>query len=142
VLVNCVGHVATGNLLDCSMAEFDRSMDINVRSMVLTTRAFLPAMLARRAGAIINIASVVSTVMTAPERFAYATSKAAVIGLTASVARGLRRAPADGAPGSAGGNRRGRGAAGIKRSGLHDRHQPHHRWRHELMNRAPGPTPG
>jgi 2-keto-3-deoxy-L-fuconate dehydrogenase len=87
VLVNCVGHVATGNLLDCSMADFDRSMDINVRSMVLTMRAFLPAMLERRAGAVINIASVVSTVMTAPERFAYATSKAAVIGLTASVAR-------------------------------------------------------
>lgn len=87
VLVNCVGYVATGNLLGCSMADFDRSMDINVRSMVLTTRAFLPAMLERGAGSIINIASVVSTVMTAPERFAYATSKAAVIGLTASIAR-------------------------------------------------------
>jgi 2-keto-3-deoxy-L-fuconate dehydrogenase len=87
VLVNCVGYVATGNLLGCSMAEFDRSMDINVRSMVLTTRAFLPAMLERESGSIVNIASVVSTVMTAPERFAYATSKAAVIGLTASIAR-------------------------------------------------------
>jgi 2-keto-3-deoxy-L-fuconate dehydrogenase len=87
VLVNCVGYVATGNLLDCSLAEFDRSMDINVRSMVLTTRAFLPAMLARGGGSIVNIASVVSTVMTAPDRFAYATSKAAVIGLTSSIAR-------------------------------------------------------
>ncbi|MCS0630219.1 SDR family oxidoreductase [Telluria mixta] len=87
VLVNCVGYVATGNLLDCSLAEFDRSMDINVRSMVLTTRAFLPGMLTRGRGSIINIASVVSTVMTAPDRFAYATSKAAVIGLTSSIAR-------------------------------------------------------
>jgi 2-keto-3-deoxy-L-fuconate dehydrogenase len=87
VLVNCVGYVATGNVLDCSIADFDRSMDINVRSMVLTTRAFLPGMLERGAGAIINIASVVSTVMTAPDRFAYATSKAAVIGLTSSIAR-------------------------------------------------------
>src|SRR5206468_6238048 len=68
-------------------AFFDRSMAINVRSMVLTMRAFLPPMLERGDGSIINIASVVSTVMAAPDRFAYATSKAAVIGLTMAVAR-------------------------------------------------------
>lgn len=87
VLVNCVGYVATGALLDCEPAEFDRSMNLNVRSMVLTTRAFLPAMLQRRSGSIINIASVVSSVRAAPERFAYAASKAAVIGMTMSIAR-------------------------------------------------------
>jgi 2-keto-3-deoxy-L-fuconate dehydrogenase len=87
VLVNCVGVVAHGSALACSLADFDRSMMINVRSMVLTTRAFLPAMLTRNEGSIINIASVVSSVMAAPDRFAYGTSKAAVIGLTMSVAR-------------------------------------------------------
>jgi 2-keto-3-deoxy-L-fuconate dehydrogenase len=87
ILVNCVGYVATGTLLDCPLDEFDRSIDLNVRSMVLTIRAFLPAMLARSQGSIVNIASVVSSVMAAPERFAYATSKAAVIGLTMAVAR-------------------------------------------------------
>lgn len=86
VLVNCVGLVATGAVLDCSMEDFDRSYDVNVRSMALTTRAFLPAMLERGGGSIINIASVVSSVMAAPNRFAYATTKAAVIGLTMSVA--------------------------------------------------------
>lgn len=87
VLVNCVGYVANGALLDCSLADFDRSIAINVRSMVLTCRAFLPVMLERKAGSIINIASVVSSVMAAPNRFAYGTSKAAVIGLTMAIAR-------------------------------------------------------
>jgi 2-keto-3-deoxy-L-fuconate dehydrogenase len=87
VLVNCVGYVAHGALLDCSLADFDRSMTLNVRSMVLTIRGFLPAMLERGSGSIINIASVVSSVMAAPDRFAYGTSKAAVVGLTSSVAR-------------------------------------------------------
>jgi 2-keto-3-deoxy-L-fuconate dehydrogenase len=86
VLVNCVGYVATGAALDCSMADFDRSYQLNVRSMALTINAFLPAMLERGEGSIINIASVVSSVMAAPGRFAYATSKAAVVGLTMSVA--------------------------------------------------------
>lgn len=87
VLVNCVGYVANGTLLDCSLDDFDRSVVINLRSMVVTTRAFLPAMLARRSGSIVNIASVVSSVTGAPNRFAYGTTKAAVIGLTKSVAR-------------------------------------------------------
>jgi 2-keto-3-deoxy-L-fuconate dehydrogenase len=87
VLVNCVGYVANGTVLDCTPADFDRSFDLNVRSMMLTTRAFLPAMLTRKDGSIINIASVVSSIMGAPNRFAYGASKAAVIGLTLSVAR-------------------------------------------------------
>ncbi len=87
VLVNCVGYVATGALLECTDADFDRSLDVNVRSMMLTCRAFLPAMLERGRGSIVNIASVVSSVMAAPDRFAYATSKAAVVGLTMAIAR-------------------------------------------------------
>lgn len=87
VLVNGVGFVTNGSILNCSLEEFDRSMDLNVRTMAMTCRAFLPAMLARRQGSIINIASVVSCVMAAPNRFAYGTSKAAVIGLTQSIAR-------------------------------------------------------
>lgn len=87
VLVNCVGYVAVGDALHGSMDDFDRSMAVNVRSIAHTIRAFLPAMLARQNGAIVNIASVVSSVKAAPGRFAYATSKAAVIGLTMAVAR-------------------------------------------------------
>ncbi len=87
VLVNCAGWVASGTILDADPADLLRSFDINVVSMMSTIRAFLPPMLARSEGSIINIASVVSSVMAAPNRFAYATSKAAVIGLTMSVAR-------------------------------------------------------
>jgi len=87
VLVNCAGWVAHGALLDCSRDAFHRSLTLNVESMFLTCHAFMPAMLARKEGSIINIASVASTVMAPPDRFAYATSKAAVIGLSMSIAR-------------------------------------------------------
>lgn len=87
VLLNCAGWVASGTILDGSPADVERSFTINVMSMTNTIRAFLPAMRARKDGSIINIASVVSSVMAAPNRFAYATSKAAVVGLTMSVAR-------------------------------------------------------
>lgn len=87
VLVNCAGWVANGTILDGDPADLQRSFTINVMSMAHTIRAFLPPMRARRAGSIINIASVVSSIMPAPNRFAYGTSKAAVIGLTLSVAR-------------------------------------------------------
>lgn len=86
VLVNCVGFVANGKVLDSRLEDLDRSYALNVRSMTVTIRAFLPAMLSRQNGSIVNIASVVSSVMAAPNRFAYATTKAAVIGLTMSVA--------------------------------------------------------
>ncbi|WP_404478452.1 SDR family oxidoreductase [Novosphingobium sp. BL-52-GroH] len=87
VLVNCVGYVVNGSLLDCALEDFDRSITINVRSMMIVTGAFLPAMIARKAGSIVNIASIVSSIKSAPNRFAYGTSKAAVLGLTMSVAR-------------------------------------------------------
>ena len=86
-LVNCVGHVASGTILDCSPDTLDRSFAINVASVHYMIQAFLPAMLARGDGTIINIASVVSSTKAAPNRYAYATTKAAVIGLTKAVAR-------------------------------------------------------
>jgi 2-keto-3-deoxy-L-fuconate dehydrogenase len=87
VLVNCAGFVAVGSLMDCDSAQLERSFKINVVTMLNTIQGFLPAMRERKDGSIINIASVVSSVMAAPNRFAYGTTKAAVIGLTMSVAR-------------------------------------------------------
>jgi 2-keto-3-deoxy-L-fuconate dehydrogenase len=87
VLVNCAGYVAIGNILSCDGKDYQRSFDINTTSIYLMMRAFLPGMIAAGAGSIINIASVVSSVMAAPDRFAYAASKAAVIAMTMSVAR-------------------------------------------------------
>jgi 2-keto-3-deoxy-L-fuconate dehydrogenase len=87
VLVNCAGFVAHGTIMDCSQEELDRSFRINVTSMTNTIKSFLPTMRERRDGSIINIASVVSTVKSAPNRFAYGVTKAAVLGLTMSVAR-------------------------------------------------------
>jgi 2-keto-3-deoxy-L-fuconate dehydrogenase len=87
VLVNCAGYVAVGSALECDAADLERSFRINVVSMLNTIRGFLPAMRERKDGCIINIASVVSSVMAAPNRFAYGTTKAAVLGLTLSVAK-------------------------------------------------------
>lgn len=87
ILVNCAGWVATGSIVTAQADDLSRSFTINVQSMANTIRAFLPAMLGARGGSIVNIASVVSSVAAAPDRFAYATTKAAVIGLTMSVAR-------------------------------------------------------
>lgn len=86
VLVNCVGMVGVGSVLDSTNEELERSFKVNVVTMASTIKAFLPAMRARRDGAIVNIASVVSSVKAAPNRFSYATTKAAVIGLTKAVA--------------------------------------------------------
>lgn len=86
VLVNCVGMVASGTILERPLSELDQSYNLNVRSMASVIRAFLPGMIERGGGSIINIASVVSSVMAAPNRFAYGATKAAVIGLTMSVA--------------------------------------------------------
>lgn len=87
VLVNCVGMVGVGTVLDASAAELERSFRVNVVTMASTIKAFLPHMRERRDGSIVNIASVVSSVKAAPDRFIYGTTKAAVIGLTKSVAR-------------------------------------------------------
>ncbi len=85
VLFNCAGWVAHGDALACTDEDWDRSFDINVKSMHRTIRAFLPGMLAQGGGSIINIASIVS-LKGLPNRYAYGASKAAVIGLTKAVA--------------------------------------------------------
>ena len=95
VLFNCAGFVHNGTLLDSTERELDFAYDLNVKAMVRTIRAVLPGMLARGAGSIINMASVASSVKGVPSRFVYSTTKAAVIGLTKSVAadyvgRGVR----------------------------------------------------
>jgi 2-keto-3-deoxy-L-fuconate dehydrogenase len=95
VLFNCAGIVPAGTALDCSVEEWERALAINVTSCFRMIQAFLPGMLARRAGSIINMASIVSSLKGAPNRFCYGTTKAAVIGLTKSVAadfvsRGVR----------------------------------------------------
>jgi 2-keto-3-deoxy-L-fuconate dehydrogenase len=86
ILVNCAGFVASGNIMDCTEAELEQSVDVNIRGAVYMIRAFLPSMCAKGAGAIVNIASVLSSITSAPARFAYTTTKAALIGLTKSVA--------------------------------------------------------
>jgi 2-keto-3-deoxy-L-fuconate dehydrogenase len=86
VLFNCAGFVHAGSILDMKEGDLDFAFDLNVKSMVRTIRAVLPGMIARGGGAIINMASVASSVKGVPNRFAYSTTKAAVIGLTKSVA--------------------------------------------------------
>jgi 2-keto-3-deoxy-L-fuconate dehydrogenase len=86
VLFNCAGYVHAGGILDCTEADWDQAMNVNARSMFLMTKAFLPGMVANGGGSIINMSSVVSSVMGVPGRFAYGTSKAAVVGLTKSIA--------------------------------------------------------
>ena len=95
VLFNCAGWVHHGTILDCEPGDWDRSFDLNVRAMYLTTRAFLPAMLEAGGGSIITMSSLASSVKGVPNRFAYGASKAAVIGLTKAIAadyvtRGIR----------------------------------------------------
>jgi 2-keto-3-deoxy-L-fuconate dehydrogenase len=85
-LFNCVGYVHNGTILECDDEAFDRSFDINVKSMFRLIRALLPGMVAAGRGSIINISSVASSVIAVPNRFVYGASKAAVIGLTKSVA--------------------------------------------------------
>jgi 2-keto-3-deoxy-L-fuconate dehydrogenase len=86
ILFNCAGFVANGSVLDCTDEQWARSFDLNVTSMYQLIRAVLPRMLARRRGSIINMASVASAIKGVPNRCAYSTTKAAVIGLTKSIA--------------------------------------------------------
>jgi 2-keto-3-deoxy-L-fuconate dehydrogenase len=95
ILFNGAGYVHHGSVLDCTDERWDFAFDLNVRSMYRTTKAFLPGMLARGNGSIVNVASGASSVKAAANRFVYAATKAAVIGLTKSVAldfitRGVR----------------------------------------------------
>jgi 2-keto-3-deoxy-L-fuconate dehydrogenase len=86
VLVNCAGYVHHGSVLDCSEQDWDFSFDLNVKSMHRTIKAFLPGMLAKKKGAIVNISSAVSSIRGVPDRYVYGASKAAIIGLTKAVA--------------------------------------------------------
>jgi 2-dehydro-3-deoxy-L-fuconate 4-dehydrogenase len=95
VLFNCAGFVHNGTVLDYTDKELDFAFDLNVKAMARTIRAVLPGMLARGDGCIINMSSVASSIKGVPARFVYSTTKAAVIGLTKSVAadfvgRGIR----------------------------------------------------
>jgi len=86
ILVNVVGYVHHGTILDCDEAAWQRSIDLNMTTMYRLMRALVPGMLDRGRGRIINVASVVSTLKAVPNRFAYAATKGAVIALTKSVA--------------------------------------------------------
>ena len=95
VLVNVAGFVHHGSILECAEQDYEFSMSLNVKSMYHTIRAFLPGMLDTGGGSVVNVASVASSIKGLPNRFVYGTSKAAVIGLTKSVAadyvrRGVR----------------------------------------------------
>ncbi|WBU52827.1 SDR family oxidoreductase [Paracoccus sp. SCSIO 75233] len=86
ILFNCAGFVHAGNVLEMSDADFDFAVDLNVKSMIRTIRAVLPGMVKQGGGCIINMSSVASSIKGVPNRFAYSTTKAAVLGLTKAVA--------------------------------------------------------
>ena len=95
ILVNCAGVVHNGTILEATDAEFDFAVALNVRAQIHAIQAALPGMLERGGGAIVNIASVCSSLLGLPNRFVYGTTKAAVVGLTKQVAadfitRGIR----------------------------------------------------
>src|ERR1700686_4259488 len=82
ILFNCAGYVHNGTVLDCTPKDWEFSFNLNVRSMYMTIKCALPAMLANGGGSIINMASVAGSIKGIPNRFVYGASKAAVIGLT------------------------------------------------------------
>jgi NAD(P)-dependent dehydrogenase (short-subunit alcohol dehydrogenase family) len=86
ILFNCAGYVHQGTILDCTPQNWDLSFNLNVRSMFIVTRAMLPKMIANGGGVILNMASVLGTGKAAPNRLAYAASKAAVAGFTRALA--------------------------------------------------------
>lgn len=86
VLLNCAGVVHHGSILDCTEEDWAYAFNLNVTSMYRLTRALLPAMLEAGVGSIVNISSVLSSVTGAPNRFAYGSSKAAIIGMTKAIA--------------------------------------------------------
>ena len=94
-LFNCAGYVHAGSILECTERDWDFAFEINCRAMFRLIKAFLPGMLAQGGGSIINMSSIASSAKGVPNRFAYSASKAAVIGMTKSVAvdfvgRGIR----------------------------------------------------
>lgn len=86
ILFNCAGFVHSNTVISCTDEEWDFAFDLNVRSQFRTIRAALPGMLERGVGSIVNMSSACSSIIGAPNRFVYGTTKAAVIGLTKSVA--------------------------------------------------------
>ena len=86
ILFNCAGGVPAGTILDCAEEDWGRAFDLNVTAMYRMAKAALPGMLARGGGTIINMSSVASSIKGVPNRFAYGTTKAAVIGLTKAIA--------------------------------------------------------
>jgi len=86
VVFNCAGYVHAGTILDCADDDWRFSWDLNVTAMFHVCQAALPGMLARKSGSIINMSSVASSIKGVPNRFAYGVTKAAVIGLTRSIA--------------------------------------------------------
>jgi 2-keto-3-deoxy-L-fuconate dehydrogenase len=86
VLFNCAGFVASGTILDCDEDQWAFSLDLNMTGLYRMCRAFLPGMLAQGGGSIINIASAVSSIIAAPNRFVYGATKAGVIGMTKAIA--------------------------------------------------------
>ncbi len=85
ILVNCAGFVHSGTILQATDEEFDEAISLNVKSMFHSIQAAIPSMLKKNSGSIINISSVVSSVIGAPNRFVYGVTKAAVNGLTKSI---------------------------------------------------------
>src|SRR5271154_3620744 len=95
ILVNCAGYVHQGSVLDCSDKDWDFSFNLNVKAMHHMIKTFVPGMLEKKSGSIVNIASAVSSIRGVPNRYVYGATKAAVIGLTKAVAadfikRGIR----------------------------------------------------
>ena len=86
ILFNAVGFVHHGTILDCEEKDWDFSFNTNIKSMYFMCKAVLPKMLEKNCGSIINVASVASSIKGLPNRFVYGASKAAVIGLTKSIA--------------------------------------------------------
>jgi len=86
ILVNCAGYVHNGSILECGDRDWDFSFDLNVKSMHRIIKAFLPGMLERKSGSIVNISSAVSSIRGVPNRYVYGATKAAVIGLTKAIA--------------------------------------------------------
>ncbi|OCX25157.1 MULTISPECIES: SDR family oxidoreductase [Phyllobacteriaceae] len=86
ILFNCAGFVANGTILDCDEDQWAFSIDLNLTAMFRMCKAFLPGMIDKGSGSIINMSSVASSVIAAPNRFVYGATKAGVIGLTKSIA--------------------------------------------------------
>ena len=86
MIFNCAGYVHHGTILDCDETAWDQSFDINVKGMYSVISAFMPSLLEAGGASIVNVASIASSIKGVPNRFAYCASKAAVIGLTKSIA--------------------------------------------------------